>query len=1090
MRLHWLWASCGPVQLPCKSTLPESYNSPRNRPEPLPCLHLLEVLLLIGHLLAVGDLGGPDLGLLLHVLARELHLGGLELHGVAEGVDHLLDGLELGGLGGLLGHPLGVALGLEAADVVLALLEHPGLGAELGAELVVVGDHHHAALELLDGAGERAERLAVEVVGGLVEDEDVGLVPHGGGEHDLDLLPARERLHAVVGPELAVQADVLEVLLDVVLGERALVLPLAERELLIRGLDVLAEAPLDKLVHGQELVGLVGLVNELDLVLVLLLHRAAGARELLDEELDLDHLARAVVDIHLDGLLALLDLLLGQGHGVLLDHLLVVAALVAPLDVLVGRLVQVLLDVVEGVLGHVGDAARGVLPRVAGLGHDLAGEELDHGGLAGAVGADARHARGEGHADGDVHDGGRLVDGVGVRHVVHLHKELALVLHALHEAGLGELELELGGGHVEVVLGLGLLLHEHGEVALVAVELEVLDLEHVRAAVVEEAGVVGHHDGGHGLERVEVVLHPRDVHHVEVVGGLVEEEDVGAHEHGAGERELHAPAAREGVHAVAAHLLVEAHGHEHLLDVLAGDVGGLDAGVGEDVVDAGEVGELALDVSLDEDGAELVGGGEALDLAVGDGAHERGLARVVLAQQAVVGAALELEVGVVEENLGAVGEGEAAVAQLLGVVVVVLLLLVLHVAHGHLEHVLASRGNLRLGLAREQGPEVGHPGLLGVDLVLDEAGDDGGDGGDHLLGALNVGGDDGGEGVLVALGLGGVGGLLNALELHAGLAALGAGLGVGDVLGGGLEGGEELGEEGRGEGGLENELGHVGADDRALALHHGGALLEPAKEEGHGDGQGRGGHGGHKHHAGQAVDGIGGVLGVGHGGDECGEEVLDIAVADGLAALGDDRVGAGLDVGLDVRHEGGHHGHNVREGHGALLGRLLHEVKGHLEGGDEGLGLLLGAVHGREVGGEREARGVGGRGGAKGTRGRGGSDLDGLDLVGAELEDLLEGGEEVGHHTAAAGGADGLEADRSGLALAGGGLAPILHGLNELGIDGAGIGRGGVGLDGGGDLGRGGGTGVSVSGVEHLAGLSGSGRGGHGGHFVSLVGCW
>ena len=64
----------------------------------------------------------------------------------------------------------------------------PGLGAELGAELVVVGDDDDSSSEALDGSGEGSEGFAVEVVGRLIEDDDVGLVPHGSGEDDLDLL--------------------------------------------------------------------------------------------------------------------------------------------------------------------------------------------------------------------------------------------------------------------------------------------------------------------------------------------------------------------------------------------------------------------------------------------------------------------------------------------------------------------------------------------------------------------------------------------------------------------------------------------------------------------------------------------------------------------------------------------------------------------------------------------------------------------------------------------------------------------------------------------------------------------------------------
>ena len=59
--------------------------------------------------------------------------------------------------------PLGVAL--HVAPVVG---DDPGLaGGRLG-ELLVVGDEAHSAPELLDGRGERPERVAVEVVGGLI----------------------------------------------------------------------------------------------------------------------------------------------------------------------------------------------------------------------------------------------------------------------------------------------------------------------------------------------------------------------------------------------------------------------------------------------------------------------------------------------------------------------------------------------------------------------------------------------------------------------------------------------------------------------------------------------------------------------------------------------------------------------------------------------------------------------------------------------------------------------------------------------------------------------------------------------------------
>jgi hypothetical protein len=121
---------------------------------------------------------------------------------------------------------------------------------------------------------------------------------------------------------------------------------------------------------------------------------------------------------------------------------------------------------------------------------------------------------------------------------------------------------------------------------------------------------------------------------------------------------------------------------------------------------------------LHEHRPELGGGGEAVHLLVRDGAHERRLARVVPAEQAVLVPALELELGVVQQNLAAVREGELAVAQLLGVVLVLLLLRVREV---HLAERLPRRLLLRLvhALAPER-LELVHPVVVVLHLAVHE----------------------------------------------------------------------------------------------------------------------------------------------------------------------------------------------------------------------------------------------------------------------------------------------------------------------------------------------------------------------------------
>ena len=53
----------------------------------------------------------------------------------------------------------------------------PLFGAEGADEFFVVRDHDDAAAVVADGDGEAAKGVAVEEVGGFVEDEEVGVVP-------------------------------------------------------------------------------------------------------------------------------------------------------------------------------------------------------------------------------------------------------------------------------------------------------------------------------------------------------------------------------------------------------------------------------------------------------------------------------------------------------------------------------------------------------------------------------------------------------------------------------------------------------------------------------------------------------------------------------------------------------------------------------------------------------------------------------------------------------------------------------------------------------------------------------------------------
>merc|ERR1711924_395989 len=121
-------------------------------------------------------------------------------------LNRLLLGPSIGELLSLNGlHPLG------AGHMDLLVAGHlPDFRRNVAEELGVVRNHEHAALELLDGARERAERVAVQIIGGLVEHDNVRAEPHGRADDALHLLAARQVLHLAVGAELLVQAEVVQ----------------------------------------------------------------------------------------------------------------------------------------------------------------------------------------------------------------------------------------------------------------------------------------------------------------------------------------------------------------------------------------------------------------------------------------------------------------------------------------------------------------------------------------------------------------------------------------------------------------------------------------------------------------------------------------------------------------------------------------------------------------------------------------------------------------------------------------------------------------------------------------------------------------
>ena len=354
---------------------------------------------------------------------------------------------------------------LEERDVALAvreLVEREDAGHDAVEEPAIVGHDQRTPGKRDQRVLERAERDEIEVVGGLVEDEDVAAAAQQLGELDAVALAARELADLGVdhgrrephGPEERLDVDPAVLELDVVvaigdlLDDGVVGHQIAAALLEVRRARVLAED--DRAGIGRELAedgadqrGLAGAVAADDPDPVALLHQQRQARE-----------QRARVR-------ALADLL---GDALELDDRAAEARAggQAQLELLGQQLIA------DGACGH-----RGVVAVDARLGLDAA-----------RLGAAA--------------------DPVDL---------------AVDERGAHALVLGLDGQP------LGLLEEELGVVAVVAVELAAIHLADPVRDLVEERAIVGDHDQ-RARPLGEPVLDPLDGADVEVVGRLVEGEYV------------------------------------------------------------------------------------------------------------------------------------------------------------------------------------------------------------------------------------------------------------------------------------------------------------------------------------------------------------------------------------------------------------------------------------------------------------------------------------------------------------------------------------------------------------------------------------
>ncbi|KXT07235.1 hypothetical protein AC578_2421 [Pseudocercospora eumusae] len=755
-----------------------------------------------------------------------------------------------------------------------------------------------------------------------------------------------------------------------------------------------------------------------------------------------------LVDLVHSLLVILGDNLVGTVHS-----LTVLTSLETPLNVLRWGQVEVVINVSESMLLDICDTDVLVLVDVT-LGWDqLTSKDVDERRLSGTVRTNDSNTGAKRALEVDVADLWLWSTWVLEFHVADTDNGLGLGLDTFKETWLWELEFHLGGAELVVRLGRWHTLDELAELATVALQLEALVVDNVLNDVVEEFAVVGNDDGC--ARRVDqVVFEPLDVLHVQMVGWLVKQKDIWLLENCTRKGELHLPTTRKSSDDTVDLGLNEAELEKSLADLVISEIETSLLELHRGPRHGGKLRVSSVQIVLDVDGLDFALLGEALDLLVVDGTHERSLSGTVGTEQTVSLATLEAQMCRVEQNLSTVGQVECTVAKILA-----LLLVRLNLVLGGCQWrgTLTESADNTLGVSvanngNDVWLELSDPGNVLALLLVDELTGDGGDefeDGRVLLGGILV---------LVAEdvlelrddrgNVAGVGDFWNLAILDIAdtdksvktLLGLLTGFRISQVVVVLGELWHQLWQESGNNVGVLDKLAHVVDDDGGFTLDGGLALLETTLEQRHHDGEGwlvdvsdEGG-------STEQVNSLWDVLWLGDTLDELRNEALDILVDDKLAHLLHGGVCALLDLRLGVPHGLGDDGDEVWHLVCSLCWGALAEGLDALEIGHL-FGPLLCVVDGVDEVWDQELDGVGVDGLGDGKGGVLGSDLDGGHLVtdggqdvGEELDEVwLDGGRDVGMLR---NGGDGLAGELAcvGILLVVEHLLQALDGLGGRGV--------------------------------------------------------
>merc|ERR1719148_262361 len=158
----------------------------------------------------------------------------------------------------------------------VASIHDPLLCRHLIAEGEIVRDHDYTTCPRLMASVRAPKSIAIEVIRGFVDDEDVRVLPHGGPKHNLDLLPCGQRAQVVVCGELCGDAIIGEMFLHSWSGQLLVLEPRHRCLLLVLALHLYLETHLDEQSPADPSQEIDRIPLPFDLVLMLHLAFASG----------------------------------------------------------------------------------------------------------------------------------------------------------------------------------------------------------------------------------------------------------------------------------------------------------------------------------------------------------------------------------------------------------------------------------------------------------------------------------------------------------------------------------------------------------------------------------------------------------------------------------------------------------------------------------------------------------------------------------------------------------------------------------------------------------------------------------------------